>query len=394
EKPLEIRLHGKNLEQLALAGEQVRRHLAAYAGVSEIEVDLIPGKLEMQVSLKPLARTLGLAEADLAVQLREGFHGGEAVRLLRAGSEVKVQVRYPRDQRRSLSDVEGMRVRTLGGQEIPFSEAASVKMVRGYSTIWRQDGRRRVRIKANVDERLASTEDILADMSAAFLPDMEQRMAVQAPEAELSFSLGGQWAQMRESMGSLKTGYFMALVAIYAILASMMRSYVQPLIITAAIPLGMVGVAVGHVIMGYSLTLLSVFGAVALTGVVVNDALVLIVHINRNVRAGLPVFDAIVDGGVSRFRAVILTTVTTVAGLMPLLFERSSQATQLIPMAISLAFGLAVATSLTLLVVPALYLVVNDLRRLTRWLYAGGPFPSAEAVEQSAMDSTEAIPAG
>ena len=380
-RPVEIRLLGQDLEQLRQAADEVAEKLGTYAGLYEIEDDLIPGKRELRVSLKPVARTLGLTVADLASQLRGGFFGGEAVRVLRGREEVKVQVRYPQAERRSLADVARMRVRTVGGEEIPFGEAADAELVRGYSSIWRQDGKRRVRVWANVDERRANAEQILNHMNAGFLPDLARRYRSEDIEAGFSYSLDGPYARMRESLDSLIDGFAIALVAIYALLASMMRSYLQPAIIMTTIPLGLIGAVIGHLIMGYDLTMMSLFGMVALAGVVVNDALVLIVRINREVRAGRPVFEAIVEGGRSRFRAVVLTTVTTVAGLTPLLAERSSQAQALIPMVISLAFGLIFATLLTLLVVPALYLTVNDLRRLVKWLHRGGPYPAPEAVE-------------
>ncbi len=381
-KPLEIRLHSDDLDVLARASDEVAAHLASYSGVSEIDSDLIPGKRELRVSLKPVARTLGLTVSDLASQLREGFFGGEAVRLLRGLEEVKVQVRYPASQRHNLADVERMRIRTHSGQEIPFSEAAQVEMVRGYSSIWRQDGHRRVRVRANVNERIANAEAVLQNMTATFLPELEERLRREFPEARFTYSLGGQRAQMNESMGSLARGFSMALVAIFAILASIMRSYTQPVLIMLAIPLGLVGAIAGHMVMGYDITIMSVFGAVALSGVVVNDALVLIVQINRIVRRGKPIVEAVVEAGTSRLRAVVLTTITTIVGLGPLLFERATQAQQLIPMVISLCFGLLFATVLTLLVVPAMYLIVNDVRRFVSWLWRGGEYPSAEDVEE------------
>lgn len=383
EKPLEIRLHGNDLEQLRRAADEVRAELAGYAGVYEIEDDLIPGKRELRVSLKPVARTLGLTVADLASQMREGFFGGEAARVLRDREEVKVHVRYPLDERRSLADVDRMRVRTATGEEIPFTEAADVEIVRGYSSVWRQDGKRRLRVWANVDERLANAEQILADLDREFLPALEERYSGELADSGFEYSFGGQRAQMRESMDSLVDGFAIALVVIYALLASMMRSYVQPVIIMVTIPLGLVGAIIGHRLMGYDLTMMSIFGMVALAGVVVNDALVLIVRINRRIRAGAPVLAAVVEGGRSRFRAVVLTSVTTVAGLLPLLAERSSQARSLLPMVISLAFGLLFATFLTLLIVPALYVATNDARRFARWLRFGGAFPTAERVEEA-----------
>ncbi|MCP4250040.1 MAG: efflux RND transporter permease subunit, partial [bacterium] len=386
-KPVEIRLLGQDLEQLRRAADEVRDKLATYAGIYEIEDTLIPGKRELRVSLKPVARALGLTVADLASQLRAGFHGGEALRVLRDREEIKVQVRYPGQDRRSLADVDRMRIRTARGEEIPFTEAADVELVRGYSTLWRQDGKRRVRVWAEVDERLANAEQILADMNARFLPDLARRYGEENHQAGFTYSLDGPYARMRESVGSLLDGFALAMVVIYGLLASILRSYAQPLIIMATIPLGMVGAVLGHVIMGSDLTMMSIFGVVALSGVVVNDALVLIVRINRLIRSGQPVVAAVLEAGRSRFRAVVLTTVTTVAGLLPLLIERSSQAQQLTPMVIALTFGLIFATVLTLLVVPAMYLATNDLRRVVRWLVRGGDYPTAETVEQGEVTS-------
>ncbi|MCH7812839.1 MAG: efflux RND transporter permease subunit, partial [Planctomycetes bacterium] len=303
EKPLEIRLHGNDLEFLRRAADEFRDKLATYAGVYEIDDDLLPGKRELRVSLKPVARTLGLTVADLASQLREGFFGGEAVRILRDRAEVAVQVRYPRDQRRSLSDVSKVRIRTAAGHEIPFTEAADVTLVRGYSSIWRQDGQRRVRVRANVDERRANAEQILDDLEATFLPEAARRYRQENPEGDFSYSIGGQRAQIAESLGSLTSGLGLALVVIYALLASILRSYLQPLVIMAAIPVGVIGVVAGHLIMGYDLTIMSAFGAVALTGVVVNDALVLVVRTNRLVAGGQPIVAAVIEAGRSRFRA-------------------------------------------------------------------------------------------
>ena len=190
-RPVEIRLLGQDLEQLRQAADEVAEKLGTYAGLYEIEDDLIPGKRELRVSLKPVARTLGLTVADLASQLRGGFFGGEAVRVLRGREEVKVQVRYPQAERRSLADVARMRVRTVGGEEIPFGEAADAELVRGYSSIWRQDGKRRVRVWANVDERRANAEQILNHMNAGFLPDLARRYRSEDIEAGFSYSLDG-----------------------------------------------------------------------------------------------------------------------------------------------------------------------------------------------------------
>jgi multidrug efflux pump subunit AcrB len=374
DKPVDIRLLGPDLNRLEQAADELATRLADLNGVRDIEVEPRRGKRELQIALKPAARTLGLTLDDLARQVRSGFYGGEAVRVQRGKDDVTVRVRYPEAERASIGDIEHMHVRTPAGDDIPFLEVADLRMVRGYSLISRQQGERRCRVMANVDEHTANAERIVGLLEAKFLPDLVERYGI-------TYSVRGQHAQMIESIESLVNGFIMALILIWAVLAGMLRSYVQPVVIMAAIPLGFVGAVVGHWLMGYELTLFSLFGVVALAGVVVNDSLVLLDQVNKQVSQGTPVGDAVRQAGPDRFRAVILTTVTTVAGLAPLLSERSTQAQSLIPMAISLAFGLMAATLLTLVYVPALYLVVNDARRVIRWLRRGGAFPSAESVE-------------
>lgn len=376
DKPVDIRLLGPDLDRLEQAADELAARLADLDGVYDIEVEPRRGKRELQIALKPAARSLGLTLDDLARQVRSGFYGGEAVRVQRGRDDVTVRVRYPESERASIGDIEQMRVRTPTGDEIPFLEVADLRMVRGYSLISRQQGERRCRVMANVDEHTTNVERIVGLLDAGFLPDLAERYGI-------TYSVRGQHAQMLESIDSLLNGLIMALILIYAVLAGMLRSYAQPIVIMAAVPLGFVGAVVGHWVMGYELTIFSLFGVVALAGVVVNDSLVLLDQVNKFVSQGLPVLEAVRQAGPSRFRAVILTTVTTVAGLLPLLSERSTQAQSLIPMAISLAFGLMAATLLTLVYVPALYLLLNDAKRVVRWLRRGGAFPSAESVEPS-----------
>jgi multidrug efflux pump subunit AcrB len=373
-KPLEMKLISDDLDQLHNTVEELSAKFAEFEGVSGIEHDLLPGRREVRVRLKPLARTVGLTADDLARQLRAGFYGGEAVRVQRGRDEVRVQVRYPDEQRRSIADIESMRVRGASGQEIPFREAAEYDLQRGYAPIHRQDGKRRAVVRADLDLRRANAEQILDELEADYLPRLRQKYP------NVRFWPEGQHTQMLESLSSLSTGFIIAMIAVYAVLAAMLVSYVQPVVIMAAIPLGFAGAVLGHFLTGYDLTIMSVFGIVAMSGVVVNDSLVLLDQINSNVREGRPVFDAVLNAGTRRFRAVFLTTITTVAGLAPLMLERSTQAQSLIPMAISLVFGLLAATALTLVVVPALYLLMIDARRTVRWLRRGGPFPTPDAV--------------
>lgn len=373
--PIEIRLLGTDLEDLADAGERIAQRLRDFDGVAGVRLDLVPGRRELQVDLRPAARALGLTLQDVATQLRQGFFGGEAVRLQREREEVVVRVRYPERERLSLADLESKAFRTQVGGEIPFREAVEVNLKRGYSEIRRQDNLRRVRVLADVDERRANAERIVRALEADTLPQ------VVGEYHGMKYAFGGTRQQMAESLGSLYRGLWLALLVMYAVLAAVLRSYLQPLVIVAAVPLGWMGALVGHMVLGYDLTIMSLFGFVALAGVVVNDALVLLAWINDSRREGKGVVESVREAGEARFRAVVLTSITTVVGLMPLLAERSSQAQAVIPMALSLVFGLAFATVLTLVLVPALYLALNDARRGVRWLRRGGDYPTPEAVE-------------
>ena len=241
-----------------------------------------------------------------------------------------------------------------------------------------QDGRRRLRVTADVDDRRANAERIVSELDAAFLGD------VVSDYNELIYSIAGNREYIEESLESLYVGFLMAMVAIYALLGWILHSYLQPFVILIAVPLGMIGVVGGHVLLGYNLSLISIFGAVAVSGVVINDALVLLDTVNRGISDGIGVTRAVLRAGELRFRAVTLTSITTVMGLLPILLERSSQAESVKPMAVSLGFGLLFATGLTLFVVPAAFMLLNDVRRFARWLRYGGAYPRPELVEDPA----------
>ncbi len=381
EKPLEIRLLGEDLHQLRQAADEVKAKLATYEGVFDVTDDLNPGKRELQIRLKPNAGNLGLTVADVASQLRQGLMGGDTVHLQRGDEEVDVVVSYGADDRRSLGAIEKMRLRTMAGVEIPFSEVLDTKLVRGYASIGRQDGRRRIRIQADLDERRANAEQVIHTISQSFLPDITRRFP------GVIYLVEGQRARIEESMSSLARGMIIALAIMYALIGLPLRSYIQPMIILGAVPLGMVGSIVGHMIMGSDVTLMSVFGMVALAGIVVNDSLVLVDRINGNMSEGASVCKAVARAGEERFRAVVLTSITTVVGLLPLLFETSSQAQALIPLTISMVFGLMFATLLTLFIVPAMFMVTNDIKRWAYWLRRGGSLPTPECVEHAAQEA-------
>jgi multidrug efflux pump subunit AcrB len=356
---IDILLAHDNFEVLDQASERIRTALGEYPGVGDIEDTYARGKREIKLRLKPEARTLGVTEEDLGRQIRSAFYGAEALRLQRGRNEVKVMVRYPEEHRGSLWDLQALRIRTPQGGELPLAQAAWIDEGRGFSEISRTDRKRVINVTARVDSKQASAQDILTDLKGGLL----QQLAHDYPG--LTFDMEGEEKERRDSMASMGRGFVLALFAIFALLAIPFRSYSQPLLIMIAIPFGIVGAVIGHLIMGFNLSMLSMFGIVALSGVVVNDSLLLIDRINSNRRiGGLDLHQALVEAGVRRFRPILLTSLTTFFGLAPMILETSVQAQFLIPMAISLGFGILFATGITLLLVPSLYYALEDIRRL------------------------------
>jgi len=355
---IDVQLAHADFAVLDEAAERLKSAIATYPGTGDITDNYTLGKKEVKLRLRPEARTLGLTEEDLGRQLRGAFYGAEALRLQRGRNEVKVVVRYPEQNRRHLWDLETMRIRTPDGGELPLNRAANLVEDRGFSKINRTDRKRVINVTATVDSAVANAEEIVAEMKRTTLPQL------MADYPGLSYDLEGEDKNRRESMASMLTGFQLVLFAIFALLAVPFRSYSQPLLIMAAIPFGIVGAILGHFIMGFDLSILSMFGIVALTGVVVNDSLLLIDYINRCRKRGASLFEAVKEAGQRRFRPILLTSLTTFFGLMPMILETSVQAQFLIPMAISLAFGIMFATGITLLLIPSLYLVLEDARRL------------------------------
>ncbi len=376
EKPIEIQLRGEDLGPLRAAADELKARLADFAGVFGVEDDLPPGKRELRVSLTSTAGEVGLTAADLARQLRTAVHGGEAARIQTSESDKKIMVSLD-DESTARTSLDHVLIRTPLGFSVPLSQLAETETVRGYSGIGRKDGQRRIRVQADLDEQHANAERVLQELERSFLPDLPRRFP------GVSFNIDGQRKRIVESLESLWKAAFVALIATYVVLGAALRSYVEPLILMAAVPLGLAGAVLGHFLLGFDLSLMSVFGMTSVAGIVVNDALVLLDEIHRNLGAGVNVRDAVARGAETRVIAVFLTAVTNVAGMAPLLLERSTQAVPLIPIAISVAFGLCFAMALTLLVVPALYLAVNDVRRLVHWFRFGGAFPAPEQVEPS-----------
>ncbi len=357
---IDVRLAHGDIGMLAAAAGRLKDSLLQYQGVGDIADNFPKGKKELEIRLKPEARTLGVTEEDLGRQLRGAFFGAEALRLQRGRNEVKVMVRYPESGRKGIEDLETMRIRTRDGGEIPLFTAAYVKEGRGFSQINRSDRKRVINVTASVDSGVANAVDILEKLKKTVL------VKLVADYPGLTYNLEGEERERSESIDSMSRGFLLALFGIYALLAIPFRSYSQPLLIMAAIPFGMAGAVLGHLIMGYDLSILSVFGIVALSGVVVNDSLLLIDYINECRKDGMPLFQAITAGCKRRFRPILLTSLTTFFGLIPIILETSVQAQFLIPMAISLAFGVLFATGITLLLIPSLYIILEDLRGIFR----------------------------
>ncbi len=380
---INVELSHENFGSLLAASEKLKSLLRQYSGVSDIADSFEPGKTELKLALKDTGRTLGLTLSDLARQVRQGFYGDEAQRIQRGRDDIRVMVRYPEAERKSLADVENMRIRLPDGTEIPFRTVAEVEYGRGYATIRRVDRRRVVSVSADVDEAVANAGEINKDLYARVLPGLMRE------KPGLQYRFAGQQRERNESLGSLKTNFLIALLAIYGILAVQFKSYSQPAIVMSAIPFGIVGATIGHLLMGFNLSILSMFGIVALSGVVVNDSLIMIDLINRERQSGINLAQILRDCATRRFRPIMLTTLTTFCGLLPMIAEKSLQALFLIPMAISLAFGVLFATCITLLLVPSLYMILEDIKNRVFTRAKEIPADVRHISEESAIEGTE-----
>jgi multidrug efflux pump subunit AcrB len=386
-KAVEVWLLGRDLGQLQAASDSIREQLRGFAGVYQVQDDFRPGKRELRVRLKPEARALGFTTRSLADQLRAGYYGEEVLRVQRGKDEVKVWVRYPREDRESLAYFDDLRVRGPDGSEVPLTTVAQVTLEPGYTTITRKDGQRRIVVSADVDNTVANANEVVAQLREGVLATLPSDFP------GVVWTMEGEQRENEESLGSLVVGFPMALMGIYLIIATIFRSYIQPVIIMMVIPFGLIGGVFGHLLLGYELTIMSMFGMVALTGVVVNDAIVLIEAVNHRIHDGMTFAEAVVDGAARRFRPIILTSVTTVGGLAPLIAERSMQAQFLIPMGITIAAGVAFATVITLVLIPCLMNALNDVRRGIRWLVTG-TLPGEDEVEPARERPATEIPLG
>jgi multidrug efflux pump subunit AcrB len=358
-EPINIEIFGPNdIGELTQASAMVKQFLATFAGVSDIADSFRSGKQEVQLSVRESALPLGLTQNDLARQVRQAFYGAEAQRIQRGRDDVRVMIRYPEVERRSLGSLEEMRIRTRDGIEVPFAAVADAEISRGFASIRRTDRRRVVTVTADVDRSVTTPDRIIAAFEA-WTPQLEEAFP------EVTYRLGGEQREQADAAGGVIKGFGMALMIIYVLLAIPLRSYLQPFIIMSVIPFGTVGAILGHYLLGWDVVFFSVLGMVALSGVVVNASLVMVHTINTHREKGLPFVEAIRTASILRFRPIVLTTATTFLGLLPLMFETAVPAMPMIPMAISLGFGVLYASIMTLILVPVGYVILDDLIRFT-----------------------------
>jgi len=357
---IDIQLAGNDVDELREVAAGLRAELARYPGVIDITDSFRSGKQELKLKMTPEGEALGLSLGALAQQVRQAFYGEEAQRIQRGRDDVRVMVRYTEAERESLASLDDMRVRTREGSEVPFRTVANASLGQGYSSIKRADRKRVVNVTADVDRTQITADEVVGDLSRSYFP------VIRAEHPRVSLSLEGEQRQSGEYLVSLVFPFLIALFAIYALLAIPLRSYVKPFIIMSVIPFAFIGAIWGHQIMKLAglvsgLAMMSILGMIAAAGVVVNSSLILVYAINQRRDAGSTMADAVVDAATSRCRPIVLTSMTTFVGLMPLMFNTSVQAQFLVPMAVSLSFGVLFATVITLLVVPSIYLFFEDL---------------------------------
>ncbi len=358
-KDIAISLSHDNIDILEKATRDLVERAKFYPNAVDVSDNFNRGKTQIDFRIRPEAGNLGLTSNDVGQQVRDAFFGALAMRQMRGTNEVEIRVKLPREERENIYNLEEFVLLTPGGAEVPLYDVVEVKYGESYSSIERTDGRRAVRVSMNVepDRNLGQVVEALKTKE---LPEMR------AAYPGLTWTFRGGQANMQESMTALWGGFAIAMVIVYALLAVAFSSYLQPLIVMVAIPFGIIGAVIGHIILGFDISLISIMGVIALSGVVVNDSLIMVDYANRRRKQGEGVYDAIHDAGLRRFRPIILTTATTFAGLTPIILERDLQAQYLIPMAISLGFGIVFATAIILVLVPCLYLALEDVKRLLR----------------------------
>ena len=367
---LSLRLSHADTHTLDLVGAELADVLKTFPIVSDIDDGFTPGKKQFDFRILPTGLNLGMTSSEIARQVRNAYYGAEALRQQRGRSEIRVRARLPKNERISEHDIETLLLRTPAGTWVPLYEVAEVSRGRAYTSIEREDGKRIITVSANVTPP-SESERILKTIMSEHFPRLQERYP------GLGYSFAGRQLDLREGMTALKHGFLVAILMIYVLLAIPFRSYSQPLIVMISIPFGIVGAVIGHMVMGYDLSMISMMGIIALSGVVVNDSLVLIDYANRRRQDGNDARTAMHLAGVRRFRPIMLTTLTTFGGLAPMIFETSRQARFMIPMAISLGYGILFATLITLILVPSLYMISEDMRRVWLWMYPRQEMPDS-----------------
>jgi multidrug efflux pump subunit AcrB len=353
---ISVDLGHNDFDVLEKASRVFVERLESYANTRDVSDEFKKGKSQYDFRLTPEGRALGLTDEGLGEQLRGAYFGSLALRLLRGANEIEVRVKLPEDQREDMHHLEDLIIRTPSGMEVPLLDVAEVEKNVSFSSINRRNGRRVVNVSMDVEPKRAISQVIDA-LRTKELPQLRRDFP------GITWTFEGSDAEMRRATASLWGCFGLALAVIYALLAIAFRDYVQPLIVLTAIPFGIVGAVLGHILLGYDLSLISLMGVIALSGVVVNDSLIMIDFANRR-RDEQSAFEAITQAGLRRFRPIMLTTLTTFGGLTPLIFETSLQAQYIIPMAISLGFGILFATAIILVLVPCLYLILEDISSL------------------------------
>ncbi|MFD2167733.1 efflux RND transporter permease subunit [Thalassotalea euphylliae] len=355
---ISFRLESQSDEQLLAAARELKAKLNSLKGVGDVNDSRQTSAKEVQFTLKPLAYSMGLTLSDVASQVGFSFYGLEAQRILRDAEEVKVMVRYPLEQRSAVGHVEDVMIQAPNGAELPLSELADISLVDGVTSIRRENGNRTINVWASVDAAQVEPFEVTKEIRDNYIPDLLRKYP------QVRSEVSGRIQEEMESASKQMRDFILSLMVIYTLLAVPLKSYSQPLMIMTVIPFGIVGATVGHMLLGMDLNALSMFGIIAAAGVVINDSLVMVDYVNNSRKEGMALKDAVIYSGCRRFRAIMLTSITTFIGLVPILLETSMQAKMVIPMAVSLAFGVLFATVVTLVMIPSLYLVIEDIRGL------------------------------
>jgi multidrug efflux pump subunit AcrB len=379
-KPVSIALKGKFIDEIEEAKTELKESLRRIDLLKDITDNSAIGQREIKLELKPLAYFMGLNHQDITQQIRQGFFGEEVQRLIIGTDEVRVWVRYPEEDRINVSQLESMKIRAANGSEYPLSQLASYEVERGVLSINRFNGKREVRVEADLANNTTSMPPLIEKITTDIMPP------IMAKHPSLEYSFEGQQRRASRELDSGAVIFGLCLIATLLLLMLTTRSYLQPFMIFALIPLGFICAIFGHWIEDKTVSILSAYGMLALSGVIINDAVVMVDQFNRNLKEGMNMHDAVVDAGISRFRPIVLTSATTVAGLYPIILETSFQAQFLIPMAISIAYGVALGTLFILFFFPVFLMVMNDIRVYSKWVLFGGEKPNKEEVEPAVKE--------